>query len=84
MNTGTWNTLVRGIGNRQKLQAFRKSNPVSRPDLPDVKVPKRGSLFYSNVAHGWCVPFTGSDRHCVSYFTVYQFIHLFIHLSIRC
>ena len=81
INTGTWNSLVHGIGSYRKLEALRKSNPVSRPELPDVQMPERGRFFHSDVAHGWCVPSTESDLHCVSCFIVHSFIYS--HLSIH-
>ncbi len=48
----------------KKLQQLRKSKPHTK--LPNVAIPKRGSVFYSNIGQSWCVPFQGADRACVS------------------
>ena len=51
----------------KKIEELRKSSTQPRPKLPDVRMPKRRWLFYSDVVHSWCIPFMGSDRACVSF-----------------
>ena len=65
VNTGTWESILRGMRSWKKIEELRKSSTQPRPKLPDVRMPKRRWLFYSDVVHSWCIPFMGSDRACM-------------------
>ena len=51
----------------KKLEELRKSSQKPRPQLASVHPPKKRFLFYSDVAHSWCIPFVGADRATVSW-----------------
>ncbi|XP_003389768.1 PREDICTED: saccharopine dehydrogenase-like oxidoreductase [Amphimedon queenslandica] len=65
LNTGTWESAIRSIRSYKKLAELRKKASSSRPPLPLVKMPKRRTIFFSDVTQSWCGPFPGADRACM-------------------
>ena len=66
LNTGTWESILKGIRNYKQIKAFQRTLDHQHPQPPDVDIPKRRSIFYSDVTNSWCYEFGSSDRACVS------------------
>lgn len=69
VNFGTWQSAIYGLAHASELKSLRKqlNETLFQEPLPKSNFPlkRRGILFKSDVANGWCIPFLGSDRSVV-------------------
>lgn len=68
-NLGTWQSAIYGLAHSAELKDLRQElykKPYLKP-LPKSqhRLPKRGTLFKSDVTSGWCIPFLGADKSVV-------------------
>ncbi|CAG7823829.1 unnamed protein product [Allacma fusca] len=65
LNIGTWMSAIHGLAHAGELRGLRKELlPKSLPK-PQHKLKERGTLHYSDIVKGWCLPFPGADRSVV-------------------
>ncbi|KAL3226624.1 hypothetical protein MRX96_024826 [Rhipicephalus microplus] len=66
INFGTWQSAMYGLAHASELVDLRREarEKLFTKPLPPrhTRLDRRNSLFWSDVARGWCLPFLGSDR----------------------
>lgn len=77
VNFGTWQSAIYGLAHADDLKPLRKQlrEKLFTKSLPkpDYRLKRRGMLFNSDVAQGWCIPFIGSDRSVVLRTQMYNY-----------
>lgn len=66
INYGTWQSAMYGLAHASELVDLRRQarEKLFTKPLPPrhTRLDRRNTLFWSDVAQGWCLPFLGSDR----------------------
>lgn len=77
INFGTWQSAIYGLAHASELADLRKKarETIFTKSLPpsDCRLAKRNALFWSDVAHGWCLPFLGSDRSVLLHSEMFRY-----------
>ncbi|CAG7733382.1 unnamed protein product [Allacma fusca] len=74
INYGTWQSAIHGLAHASELRGLRSLLFTKPLPKPTFKLRDRGTLHYSDVINGWCLPFPGADPSVVKR-SQYYFFH---------